>query len=61
MFSPFSQGVYAQIGLYKLAGVGNKLCKGMYKEIKLEVDGKQIELPTVEGIIILNIMRWGGY
>ena len=51
------QGVYAQIGLYKLAGVGNKLCKGMYKEIKLEVDGKQIELPTVEGIIILNIMR----
>ncbi len=49
--------MYAQIGLYKLAGVGNKLCKGMYKEIKLEVDGKQIELPTVEGIIILNIMR----
>ena len=31
----------------------------LHKEIKLEVDGKQIELPPIEGIIILNIMSWG--
>ena len=37
--------------------LGRKMCKNMHKEIRLEVDGKLIELPTVEGIIILNIMR----
>ena len=38
--------------------VGRKLCKNMHKEIKLEVDGKVIDLPCLEGIIILNIMRF---
>ena len=35
------------------------MCKDLHKEIKLEVDGKHIELPPIEGIIILNIMSWG--
>ncbi|XP_008484115.1 diacylglycerol kinase theta-like, partial [Diaphorina citri] len=26
---------------------------------RLEVDGKHVELPPVEGIIILNILSWG--
>ena len=38
--------------------MGRKLCKNMHKEIKLEVDGKVIDLPCLEGIIILNIMRF---
>ena len=45
-----------QVGVGKL--VGRKLCKNMHKEIKLEVDGKVIDLPCLEGIIILNIMRF---
>ena len=38
--------------------MGRKLCKNMHKEIKLEVDGKVIDLPCLEGLIILNIMRF---
>ena len=37
--------------------LGRRMCKDLHKEIKLEVDGKHIELPPIEGIIILNIMR----
>ena len=40
--------------------MGRKMCKDMHKEIRLEVDGKIIELPPVEGIIILNILRYIG-
>lgn len=43
------------MGLRKM--MGRKMCKEMYKEIRLEVDGKTVELPPVEGIIILNILR----
>jgi diacylglycerol kinase (ATP) len=44
------------MGLRKM--VGRKLCKDLHKEIRLEVDGKLVELPQVEGIIILNILRY---
>jgi len=43
------------MGLRKM--VQRKSCKDLHKEIRLEVDGKLIELPQVEGIIILNILR----
>ena len=36
-----------------------KLCKDLQKEVRLEVDGKHVELPPVEGIVILNILSWG--
>lgn len=36
------------------------MCKELHKEIRLEVDGKLVELPQVEGIIILNILRQVG-
>uniref|UniRef100_A0A0A9W5Q3 Diacylglycerol kinase n=1 Tax=Lygus hesperus TaxID=30085 RepID=A0A0A9W5Q3_LYGHE len=52
-----NKGVYVKMGLRKM--VGRKLCKDLHREVKLEVDGKQIELPPVEGIIILNILSWG--
>ena len=38
---------------------GRRDCKDLHKKIKLEVDGKYVELPPIEGIIILNIMSWG--
>lgn len=51
-----NKGVYVKVGFKKMVG-SKRMCKDMHKEIKVEVDGKLIELPTVEGIIILNIMR----
>merc|ERR1711980_9520 len=50
-----NKGVYVKMGLRKM--MGRKMCKDMNKEIRLEVDGKLVELPPVEGIIILNIFR----
>lgn len=54
-----NKGVYVKMGLRKM--VGRKMCKDLHKEIRLEVDGKHVELPPVEGIIILNILRWAHY
>ncbi|XP_028173215.1 diacylglycerol kinase theta isoform X6 [Ostrinia furnacalis] len=52
-----NKGVYVKMGLRKM--VGRKMCKDLHKAVKLEVDGKPVELPAVEGIIILNILSWG--
>ncbi|CAB0040251.1 unnamed protein product [Trichogramma brassicae] len=52
-----NKSVYVKMGLRKM--VGRKPCKDLHREIKLEVDGKVVELPQVEGIIILNILSWG--
>lgn len=39
--------------------VSRKSWKDLQREIRLEVDGKVVHLPPVEGIIILNILSWG--
>ncbi|RXG57554.1 Diacylglycerol kinase theta [Armadillidium vulgare] len=52
-----NKGVYVKMGLRKM--VSRKLCKDLHKEIRLEVDGKYVELPPLEGIVILNILSWG--
>ncbi|XP_026672090.1 diacylglycerol kinase theta isoform X6 [Ceratina calcarata] len=52
-----NKGVYVTMGLKKM--VKRKPCKDLHKEIRLEVDGRLVELPQVEGIIILNILSWG--
>ncbi|XP_046673219.1 diacylglycerol kinase theta isoform X3 [Homalodisca vitripennis] len=52
-----NKGVYVKMGLRKM--VGRKMCKDLHREVRLEVDGKVVELPPVEGIIILNILSWG--
>ncbi|XP_076629706.1 diacylglycerol kinase theta isoform X1 [Colletes latitarsis] len=49
--------MYMTLGLQKL--IKRKPLKDFHKEIRLEVDGKLVELPEVEGIIILNILSWG--
>lgn len=51
-----NKGVYVKMGLRKM--VGRKMVKELHKELRLEVDGKVVELPPVEGIIILNILRY---
>ncbi|MGH0162191.1 UNVERIFIED_CONTAM: hypothetical protein FKN15_042428 [Acipenser sinensis] len=35
-------------------------CKDLDKFIELELDGERVELPNLEGIIVLNIGYWGG-
>lgn len=52
-----NKGVYVKMGLKKI--VGRKSVKELHKEVRLEVDGKVVDLPPVEGIIILNILSWG--
>lgn len=51
-----NKGVYFKMGLKKVVG-GKRKQVELHKEIKLEVDGKVVDLPPVEGIIILNILR----
>ncbi len=38
--------------------LGRKPWRDLHKKIRLEVDGKVVNLPQVEGIIILNILRY---
>jgi diacylglycerol kinase (ATP) len=45
-----------EMGIAKL--VSRKMRRYLHKEIRLEVDGKVVNLPPVEGIIILNILRY---
>lgn len=46
-----------KIGLQK-AFFGRN-CKDLWRRIEFEVDGRMIELPPCEGIIILNLSSWG--
>ncbi|XP_070073392.1 diacylglycerol kinase theta isoform X1 [Drosophila takahashii] len=52
-----NKGYYVKMGLRKI--VGRKAVKDLQKELRLEVDGKIVDLPPVDGIIILNILSWG--
>lgn len=33
----------------------------LHRNVRLEVDNKPVELPDLEGIIVLNILRYGVY
>lgn len=35
-------------------------CKNLHQRIELELDGKKINLPQLEGILVLNISSWCG-
>ena len=35
------------------------ICKDFNRYVTLEVDGRRIDLPQIEGILILNILRFG--
>ena len=56
MYRLHNKGVYFKIGLSKMVKRGS--CKDLHRAIRLEVDGKLVELPPLEGIIILNILRF---
>uniref|UniRef100_A0A8C5PLV7 Diacylglycerol kinase n=1 Tax=Leptobrachium leishanense TaxID=445787 RepID=A0A8C5PLV7_9ANUR len=49
-----NKGVYVRAGLQKLSHNRN-----LHKDLKLQVDQQEIELPNIEGLIFLNIPSWG--
>ena len=55
-FSLHNKKVYVQMSLRKM--VKPHTCKDLHRCIRLEVDGKLVDLPPCEGIIILNILRY---
>ncbi|VDN12416.1 unnamed protein product [Dibothriocephalus latus] len=53
-----NKSVYFRIGLRKM--VNRSSCKDLHKKIVIEADGKTLDLPHLEGVIVLNILSWGG-
>jgi len=46
--------------IYGTKDVLERECKHLDRKLKLELDGKEVKLPPIEGIVILNIASWGG-
>ncbi|XP_043273541.1 diacylglycerol kinase theta [Venturia canescens] len=53
-----NKGVYVKMGLRKMVSRGSSVLH-LERVVHLEVDGKVVPLPEVEGIILLNILSWG--
>ncbi|XP_059845775.1 diacylglycerol kinase theta-like isoform X2 [Hypanus sabinus] len=49
-----NKGVYVKVGLQKISHT-----RSLHKDLKLQVDDKEVELPNIEGLIFLNIPSWG--
>ncbi|XP_065262777.1 diacylglycerol kinase theta [Emys orbicularis] len=49
-----NKGVYVKVGLQRINHTRN-----LHKEIKLQVDQHEVELPSIEGLIFINIPSWG--
>uniref|UniRef100_A0A8D0FMD9 Diacylglycerol kinase n=1 Tax=Strix occidentalis caurina TaxID=311401 RepID=A0A8D0FMD9_STROC len=49
-----NKGVYVKVGLQKISHTRN-----LHKDIKLQVDQHEVELPSIEGLIFINIPSWG--
>ncbi len=47
---------YVQMGIRKMMNRG--ICRDFNRYVTLEVDGRRVDLPQIEGIIILNILRF---
>lgn len=52
-----AKGYYLKTGLRKMMKKGG--LKDFTRDIVLEVDGRRIDLPSLEGIVIMNILRYG--
>ncbi|XP_064415775.1 diacylglycerol kinase theta [Latimeria chalumnae] len=49
-----NKGVYVKVGLQKISHTRN-----LHKDLKLQVDRQELDLPNIEGLIFLNIPSWG--
>ena len=45
---------------YGTKDVLERECKHLHRKLRVELDGKEIKLPPIEGIVVLNIASWGG-
>lgn len=52
-----NKGVYVRVGLQKMSQ-----SRSLHKEIRLQVEQREVELPSIEGLIFINIPRcqWVG-
>ncbi|CAH8478417.1 unnamed protein product [Schistosoma rodhaini] len=53
-----NKSVYFKIGLRKM--INRTICKDLHKQIVVVADGKIVMLPPIEGLVVLNILSWGG-
>ncbi|CAF0745435.1 unnamed protein product [Adineta steineri] len=51
-----AKGYYLKTGIRKMMKKGG--LKDFTRDIVLEVDGRRVELPQLEGIVIMNILSW---
>ncbi|XP_078382985.1 diacylglycerol kinase theta-like isoform X2 [Oculina patagonica] len=51
-----NKGVYFRAGLKKMV---RGYSKTFVDEVEIEIDGKKLDLPALEGIVVLNISSWG--
>ncbi|XP_007056908.3 LOW QUALITY PROTEIN: diacylglycerol kinase theta [Chelonia mydas] len=49
-----NKGVYVKVGLQRISHTRN-----LHRDIKLKVDQHEVELPSIEGLIFINIPSWG--
>ncbi|XP_061542464.1 diacylglycerol kinase theta-like isoform X3 [Phycodurus eques] len=49
-----NKGVYVKAGLQKISAT-----RSLHRELQLRVDGRDVPLPNIEGLIFLNIPSWG--
>lgn len=53
----YNKGVYFQLGLQKM--ISKDETSQLQKYINIYVDGKKVDLPSLEGVVLLNISSWG--
>ncbi|XP_057705596.1 diacylglycerol kinase theta-like isoform X1 [Corythoichthys intestinalis] len=49
-----NKGVYVKVGLQKISAT-----RSLHRELQLRVDDRDVPLPSIEGLIFLNIPSWG--
>lgn len=49
-----NKGVYVRVGLQKISH-----SRSLHREIRLQVERREVELPSIEGLIFINIPSWG--
>ncbi|XP_045384256.1 diacylglycerol kinase theta isoform X4 [Lemur catta] len=49
-----NKGVYVRVGLQKISH-----SRGLHREIRLQVEQQEVQLPSIEGLIFINIPSWG--
>lgn len=47
-----NKGVYVRVGLQKISH-----SRSLHREIRLQVERREVELPSIEGLIFINIPR----